>query len=65
VDTRRLWLNLGADLARALTALDQVNDADLNPADRERIQKARADLKAALEEYRKAIPPEEPFLQED
>jgi uncharacterized membrane protein YccC len=65
VEPRQIWVTIGADLARALSALDNIDATRLSLHDRQHIERARTELQAALEEYRRVSSPEEPFLQED
>jgi hypothetical protein len=64
-DSRQIWIAIGADLARAISALDNIDAPRLSLHDRQHIERAKAELQAALEEYRRVSSQEEPFLQED
>jgi len=57
--------DLGAALARTVSALERVRLEALEPTDRELVVKALTDARAALAEYRRAARPPEPFPQED
>ena len=57
--------DLGAALARTVSAVERVKVDALEPEDRERLNAALTDVRAALDEYRTARRPPEPFPQED
>lgn len=53
----QLWLQVGADIARALSALDaSLASDDLAAAERVKVQAARDGAAAALAEHRKLTP---------
>lgn len=58
-------LDLGAVLARTVSALERVRLDALQPKDREPVEKALREARAALAEYRRAMRIGEPFAQED
>jgi hypothetical protein len=57
--------DLGAALARIVSALEDVRLDALQPSDREPLERALSEAKAALAEYRRAMRNGEPFAQED
>jgi len=57
--------DLGAALARTVSALERVRLDALEPKDRELLAKALSEARGALAEYRRATRPPEPFPQED
>ena len=57
--------DLGAALARTVSALEHVRLHSLEQEDRKRLEVALAEARAALTEYRRAMRTVEPFPQED
>jgi alpha-galactosidase/6-phospho-beta-glucosidase family protein len=57
--------DLGAALARTVSALERVSLDALEARDRDLLFKALTEARGALAEYRRATRPPEPFPQED
>lgn len=57
--------DLGSALARTVSALERVHLDALQPENRDFVERALRDARAALAEYRRAMRGGEPFPQED